>query len=96
MPPPANYLLSSIRRQGMEKQGQDVPKRERPDDGKRRDTDFYKAPAGGLRDPQGEPPHEDVRADDAITEPTEELPPDGLGKKSPDQDLDKKPRHRGG
>lgn len=66
-------------------------KREHSDEGKRRDTDFYKEPAGGLRDPQGEP-----LQDDDITEPTEELPPDGLGKKSPDQDLDKKPRHRGG
>jgi hypothetical protein len=101
MPPPANYLLSSIRRQGMEKQDQGAPKRNKPDDGqpheaKRRDTDFYKEPAGGLRDPQGEPLRDDVGRDDAITEPTEELPPDGLGKKSPDQDLDKKPRHRGG
>jgi hypothetical protein len=49
-----------------------------------------------LRDPQGEPLRDDVGRDDAITEPTEELPPDGLGKKSPDQDLEKKPRHRGG
>jgi hypothetical protein len=64
---------------------------EHSDDGKRRDTDFYKEPAGGLRDPQGEP-----LRDDAATEPTEELPPEGLGKKSPDQDLDKPPRHRDG
>jgi hypothetical protein len=58
----------------------------------RSDKDFYKEPGGGLIDPQGEPEHED----DEATEPTEELPPEGLGKKSPDQDLDKKPRHRGG
>ena len=58
----------------------------------RSDKDFYKEPGGGLIDPQGEP----KREDDETTEPTEELPPEGLGKKSPDQDLDKKPRHRGG
>ena len=63
----------------------------------RSEKDFYKMPAGGLRDPQGEAPREDEgRGDDATTEPTEELPPDGLGKKSPEQDLDKKPRRRGG
>lgn len=56
----------------------------------RSDKDFDKMPDGGRRDPQGEPKH-----DDETTEPTEELPPAGVGKKSPDQDLDKKPRHRG-
>jgi hypothetical protein len=60
-------------------------------DRERDEKDFYKAPGGGLIDPQGAP-----EADDETTEPTEELPPEGLGKKSPDQDLDKKPRHRGG
>ncbi|HEX3973735.1 MAG TPA: hypothetical protein VHX19_20540 [Stellaceae bacterium] len=60
--------------------------------GERSDKDFYKEPGGGLIDPQGEPKHED----DATTEPTEELPPEGLGKKSPDQDLGKPPRPRGG
>ena len=53
---------------------------------RRSEKDFYKMPGGGLRDPQGEP-----KRDDETTEPTEELPPDGLGKKSPDQDLEKKP-----
>jgi hypothetical protein len=67
-----------------------------PKDG-RSEKDFYKMPGGGLRDPQGEPPREDDgRADDETTEPAEELPPEGLGKKSPDQDLDKKPRRRRG
>jgi len=61
------------------------------DDDRYEEKDFYKKPGGGLIDPQGEP-----KADDATTEPTEELPPEGLGKKSPDQDLDKPPRHRGG
>jgi hypothetical protein len=68
------------------------PKREHLSDKGRSDKDFYKEPGGGLIDPQGEP----KREDDETTEPTEELPPEGLGKKSPDQDLDKKPRHRGG
>ena len=68
------------------------PKREHLSDTGRSDKDFYKEPGGGLIDPQGEP----KREDDETTEPTEELPPEGLGKKSPDQDLDKKPRHRGG
>ena len=59
----------------------------------RSEKDFHRMPGGGLRDPQGEPP----RKDDETTEPTEELPPEGMGKKSPDQDLDKPPpRHRGG
>ena len=59
--------------------------------------DFYKMPGGGLRDPQGEPPRkENGREDDETTEPTEELPPEGLGKKNPEQDLDKKPHRRGG
>ena len=57
----------------------------------RSEKDFYKMPGGGLRDPQGEP----KREDDETTGPAEELPPEGLGKKSPDQDLDKKPRRRG-
>jgi hypothetical protein len=91
MPRPANYLLSGIRRQGMDRSDSGKKRDEQSDDGKRRDTDFYRQPAGGLRDPQGEP-----LRDDEVTEPTEELPPGGLGKKSPDQDLDKKPRHRGG
>ena len=66
------------------------------------EKDFYKKPGGGLIDPQGEAPREESgrnepkHADDAATEPTEELPPEGLGKKSPDQDLGKPPRHRGG
>jgi len=55
------------------------------------EKDFYKKPGGGLIDPQGE-----ALRDDETTEPTEELPPEGMGKKSPDQDLDKPPRHRGG
>jgi hypothetical protein len=59
-------------------------------DNRHSEKDFYKKPGGGLIDPQGEP------KDDETTEPTEELPPEGLGKKSPDQDLDKQPRHRGG
>ena len=63
----------------------------RPKD-ERREKDFYKMPGGGLRDPQGEP----KREDDEVTEPTEELPPEGLGKKSPDQDLNETPRRRGG
>ena len=62
----------------------------RPKD-ERREKDFYKMPGGGLRDPQGEPKREDE-----VTESTEELPPEGLGKKSPDQDLNETPRHRGG
>jgi hypothetical protein len=62
-----------------------------PKDDQRSDKDFYKAPAGGLIDPQGEP-----KQDDETTEPTEELPPEGLGKKSPDQDLNNPPRHRSG
>ena len=70
-----------------------APKREHSDDGKRSDTDFYKKPAGGLRDPQGEPLRDDREGDDTITEPTQELPPDGLGKKSPEQHLHAKPRH---
>ena len=69
------------------------PKDDDPKVSDRRDEkDFYKKPGGGLIDPQGEP----KREDDETTEPTEELPSKGLGKKSPDQDLDKKPRHRGG
>jgi hypothetical protein len=68
------------------------PKREHSSDDGRSDKDFYKEPGGGLIDPQGEP----KREDDETTEPTEELPPEGLGKKSPDQDLDNPPRHRGG
>lgn len=62
------------------------------------EKDFYKKPGGGLRDPQGAPPlPQEDRTDDETTEPTEELPPDGLGKKSPDQNLEKPlPRHRGG
>jgi hypothetical protein len=79
--PPANYLLGSFRRQGVGN----------PQDDRRDEKDFYKKPGGGLIDPQGEP-----KRDDEITEPAEELPPEGLGKKSPDQDLDRKPRHRGG
>jgi hypothetical protein len=70
------------------------PKRGGSGDDERSDKDFYKEPGGGLIDPQGEPKHDED--DDETTEPTEELPPKGLGKKSPDQDLDKKPRHRGG
>jgi hypothetical protein len=66
-------------------------------DDRRSDTDFYKEPGGGLIDPQGEPPRKETgHEDDETTEPTEELPPEGLGKKSPDQDLEKPPRHRGG
>ena len=61
-----------------------------PKDG-RSEKDFYKIPGGGLRDPQGEP----KREDDETTEPAEKLPPEGLGKKSPDRDLDKKPPRRG-
>ena len=57
----------------------------------RSEKDFYKMPGGGLRDPQGAP----KREDDETTEPTEELPPEGLGKKSPGQDLDKTPPPRG-
>lgn len=57
----------------------------------RSEKDFYKMPGGGLRDPQGAP----KRKDDETSEPTEELPPDGLAKKSPDQDLNKKPHQRG-
>jgi hypothetical protein len=73
------------------------PKRGGPGDDERSDKDFYKEPGGGLIDPQGEPKHDEYRhGDDETTEPTEELPPEGLGKKSRDQDLDKKPRHRGG
>jgi len=37
---------------------------------------------------------ESGHADDDVTEPTEELPPEGLGKKSPDQNLDKPVRRR--
>ena len=59
-------------------------------DGRHAEKDFYKKPGGGLIDPQGAP------KDDETTEPTEELPLDGLGKKSPDQDLGKPPRHRDG
>jgi hypothetical protein len=60
-------------------------------DDRRDEKDFYKKPGGGLIDPQGEP-----KRDDAVTEPTEELPPEGLAKKSPVQNLGKPPRHRGG
>lgn len=74
-------------------QSRDNPK----DDDRYEEKDFYKKPGGGLRDPQGAPKRpESGRGDDETTEPTEELPPEGLGKKSPDQDLDKAPRHRGG
>lgn len=63
------------------------------------EKDFYKKPGGGLIDPQGEPKREPTddtpRRDDAVTEPTEELPPEGLGKKSPDQDVGKAPRRAG-
>ncbi|HWE74113.1 MAG TPA: hypothetical protein VG328_13190 [Stellaceae bacterium] len=69
-----------------------APKRKGHGDDERSDRDFYKEPGGGLIDPRGEPKHEA----DETTEPTEELPPEGLGKKSPDQDLDKTPQHRGG
>lgn len=62
----------------------------------RSEKDFFKKPGGGLIDPQGEPKRDDLPRDDAVTEPTEELPPEGLGKKSPDQDVSKAPRHRGG
>ncbi|HEY1503769.1 MAG TPA: hypothetical protein VGF92_05680 [Stellaceae bacterium] len=64
---------------------------------RRAQEDFYKKPGGGLIDPQGEPPREETgRKDDETTEPTEELPSEGLAKKSPEQDLSEKPRHRGG
>jgi hypothetical protein len=67
------------------------------DDNRREEKDFDKKPGSGLIDPQGEPPRKEAgRADDETSEPAEELPPEGLAKKSPDQDLDKKPRHRGG
>lgn len=59
----------------------------KPEADERSEKDFYRKPGGGLIDPQGEP----KRADDETTEPTEELPPEGLGKKSPQQDLDKLP-----
>jgi len=88
LPPPAHYLLGSVRRQGM---GNPQSGGNRKDDDRYEEKDFYKKPGGGLIDPQGEP-----KRDDETTEPTEELPPEGLGKKSPDQDLDKPPRHRGG
>ena len=77
---PPDYLLGQARRQAVGESKDE-----------RREKDFYKMPGGGLRDPQGEP----KREDDGTTESTEELPPEGLGKKSPDQDLDKKPQ-RGG
>jgi hypothetical protein len=80
MPLPPDYLLGQARRQAM---GESK-------DG-RSEKDFYKMPGGGLRDPQGAP----KREDDETTEPTEELPPEGLGKKSPDQDLDEIPTPRG-
>ena len=63
---------------------------------KHSEKDFYKKPGGGLIDPQGEPMDDTPRRDDAVTEPTEELPPEGLGKKSPDQDVGKAPRRRAG
>jgi len=68
----------------------------RKDDDRYEEKDFYKKPGGGLIDPQGEPKRPESGSGDETTEPTEELPPEGLGKKSPDQDLDKPPRHRGG
>ena len=61
-------------------------------DKRREEKDFYKMPGGGRRDQQGEP----KRGDDETTEPTEELPPEGLAKKSPDEDVNRKPQHRRG
>lgn len=66
---------------------------------KRSEKGFDKKPGGGLIDPSGEPSI-DEQQDDDVTEPTEELPPKGLGKKSPDQDLSRgitkrRVRHRG-
>ncbi|HLI20340.1 MAG TPA: hypothetical protein VKV32_04435 [Stellaceae bacterium] len=55
-------------------------------DERRSEKEFDKKPGGGLIDPQGEPKADEPR-DDEVTKPTEELPPEGLGKKSPDQDL---------
>lgn len=63
---------------------------------KHSEKDFYKMPGGGLIDPQGEAPDDTPRRDDEVTEPTEELPPKGLGKKSPDQDVSKAPPRRAG
>ena len=85
MPLLPDYLLGSFRRQavGDAKDG-------------RSEKDFYKMPGGGQRDPQGEPSRKENGREDETTEPTEELPREGLGKKSPDQDLDKKPRRRRG
>jgi hypothetical protein len=85
MLPRANYLLGGSGRQG-------VAARKRKEHSEKRS---FKKPGGGLIDPQGEAPHhEPGRSDDAVTEPTEELPPEGLGKKSPDQDLGKPARQR--
>ncbi|HEY3918788.1 MAG TPA: hypothetical protein VGL83_13400 [Stellaceae bacterium] len=55
----------------------------KPDD--RSEKDFYKKPGGGLIDPQGEPKRDDSDGEEGAREPTEELPPEGLGKKSPQQ-----------
>jgi len=61
-------------------------------DKRREEKDFYKMAGGGRRDPQSEPKCEAGET----TEPTEELPPDGLAKKSPDEDVNGKPQHRRG
>src|SRR5215469_16424656 len=78
-PLPRDYLLGQARRQAVAKA---------KNDNRRVGKDFCTMPGGGLRDPQGEP----KRGDDETTDPTEELPHEGLAKKSPDEDVNKKPR----